>query len=172
MLNKINLLYLHLLKRNLNFYETQYFKRLILNKQFNLLKIKNIIINTKEYLLLSLQKIKSIYRENNIDVKNINEKIIINYLNMLKNGISFIKIKNIIIENINQKKLDKKNNSYNLQKLDNISLTYLKILNRYPTKNEITKFNNCENNYIIDNLIHSKEYQDLLDLKIKNMLKK
>ena len=70
MLNKINLLYLHLLKRNLNFYETQYFKRLIINKQYNLLKIKNIIINTKEYLLLSLQKIKSIYRENNIDVKN------------------------------------------------------------------------------------------------------
>ena len=98
-MNKLNQIYNKLLNRNLNNNELAILNRQIQRNQFNLNQLVKNILNSKEFLLLSLQKIKDTFQKINCNVEKIDNSIIINYLNQLKKGVPFTKIEKNIISN-------------------------------------------------------------------------
>ena len=176
MIQKINLIYNNLLNRNLNQSEKIFYSNKIKNKQFNIKNLRYDILNSSEFVKKSLDELKKIYKNLNINIESIEQETILTYLKLMKTGVDLKTINEIIL------KFNKTNNndiSYEseseseleseLKVNDFIINTYNKILDREPTYIEILKFNKYELHELENILIHSKECSDNIDEKVNQM---
>ena len=98
MLKNIEQLYRLYLNRPLNHKEINYFKLLIYNKQYNKQFIMKHILNSQEYLIKSITKLKKYIQLLYKDQESIKTYKDADLITLLKQNISVDKIKQIIYE--------------------------------------------------------------------------
>ena len=173
-MNKLNQIYNKLLNRNLNNNELAILNRQIQRNQFNLNQFVKNILNSKEFLLYCLQKIKDTFQKINCDVEKVDNTVIINYLNQLKKGVPFTTIENNIISNYKihlqlkeNKDLKINQNSFEYKMIKNV---FQKVLKRTPTNEEYIKYNNYTENALENSLLHTIECSNLIDVHLNKLV--
>ena len=166
-MEKLNEIYNKLLNRNLNNDEIDVITKKMNANCFDLNQFLKNVLNSNEFILHSLQKIKNTFRKININVEKIDNDIITTYLIQLRNGTPFNTIEKNIIS-IYKKKVQTKDSKINDKKIKDI---FKKILKRLPTNEEYIKYNNYTENALEKSLIHTIEFSNLIDNHLNSLVR-
>ena len=177
MISQINLVFQKFLKRKINQKEIDLINNQIKKRIFNMDKLVHNILTSKEYTLLCLKNIESIFKSINYDVKSIKESIIISFIKKLQKGDSINSIKKMILKNYKIKNVPiiKKNisllNNKQQSKTKNINKIFNKVLKRNATKSEIKKYENYSSNQLENELLHTNECSIIIDKELEEFVK-
>lgn len=175
---KLNQLYIQLLNRNLIQKELIFYKKQIQFKQFSFQNTIQLILNSEEFTRNSLQNLKEIFNALQINIEDLENIIVIEYLQKLRKGYPLLNLTNDIINDYKKKTKTQEQKSVDVNENDlpnkeisvMITKTFQKILERTPTNKELIKYKIYDENSLENILLHTIECSNLIDRNIHKMI--